>query len=412
MADGETSGAGPGVEPPHVTVGIVAAPALPDGLTADCVRDLSRELGSRHPEVQWRFRLVRDALVAPPAGDGEIVAAARRRLLDGNWDLVVVVTDLPLRAVRRPVVAHASPLHGVAVLSVPALGTVALRHRARDVLLRLIGVLLGEAREVGPGARPARARSARITRRLRELASEVDEQSQAVLFTTRVLTGHLGLLLGMVRANRPWQLARGLSRALVAAGAAGTFALVTPDVWRIADVVGWLRLGALTVLSVTALSVTLVLGARLWERADRRGVRQQVVLFNLATTATVVTGVLALYAALLALSLLAALLLLVPQLLADTLGHPVALRDHLEVAWLTASLATVGGALGAGLESDEAVRRAAYTYRTSTATEAEAPGWSGIGTSTDIALGPGGPGMKEVGADCRDGQETARDQDR
>jgi hypothetical protein len=115
------------VVPPHVTVGIVAAPALADDLTSDCVRDLSRELRARHPEVHWRFRLVRDALVAPPAGDGEIVAAARRRLLDGNWDLVMVATDLPLRAARRPVVAHASPLHGVAVLSVPALGTVALR---------------------------------------------------------------------------------------------------------------------------------------------------------------------------------------------------------------------------------------------------------------------------------------------
>jgi hypothetical protein len=412
VADDETSGAGPGVVPPDVTMGVVAAPALPDGLAADCVRDLSRELGARHPEVQWRFRLVRDALVAPPASDAEIVAAARRRLLDGDWDLVIVVTDLPLRAARRPVVAHASPLHGVAVLSVPALGTVALRHRARDALLRLVDVLLGEARDAGSGARAARARSARITRRLRELASEGDEQAHAVLFTTRVLTGHLGLLLGMVRANRPWQLARGLSRALAAAGAAGAFALVTSDVWRIADVLGWLRLGAITVLSVTALTVTLVLGARLWERADRRGVRQQVVLFNLATSATVLTGVVALYAALLVLSLLAALLLVVPQLLAHTLRHPVALRDYLEVAWLTSSLATVGGALGAGLETDEAVRRAAYTYRTSTATESEASEGPGIGTSADTARGPGGPGMKEVGADRRDGQETARDQDR
>jgi hypothetical protein len=141
------------------------------------------------------------------------------------------------------------------------------------------------------------------------------------------------------------------------------------------------------------------------------------VLFNLATSATVLTGVLALYAALLALSLLAALLLVVPHLLAHTLGHPVALRDYLEVAWLTSSLATVGGALGAGLESDEAVRRAAYTYRTSTATESEATEWPGMGTSTDTARGPGGPGMEEagmeeVGADRRDGQETGRDQER
>jgi hypothetical protein len=412
VADGETSGAGPEVVPPDVTVGIVAAPALPDGLAGDCARDLRGELGTRHPEVHWHFRLVHDALVAPPAGDGELVAAARRRLLDGDWDLAIVLTDLPLGAALRPVVAHASPLHGVAVLSVPALGTVALRHRAREALLRLVGVLLGEARDAGPGARAARARSARITRRLRELASEVDEQAQAVVFTTRVLTGHLGLLLGMVRANRPWQLARGLSRALVAAGAAGAFALVTPDLWRIADVLGWQRLGAVTVLSVTALTVTLVLGAQLWERADRRGVRQQVVLFNLATSATVLTGVVALYAALFGLSLLAALLLVVPRLLAEELAHPVALRDYLDVAWLTSSLATVGGALGAGLESDEAVRRAAYTYRTSTATESEAAGRPGIGTSTDVALGPLEPGMEEVGADGRDGQETARDQDR
>jgi hypothetical protein len=184
-----------------------------------------------------------------------------------------------------------------------------------------------------------------------------------VRFTARVLTGNLRLLVGMVRANRPWRLAARLSRALTAAVAAGVFALITSDVWRLADAFGWLRLSVVGPGAVVATVVTLIAGADLWERARGRRARKQVALFNLATAATVVIGVLALDAALFVLALLAALLLVVRPLFAQGLGHPATLADHLELAWLTSSLATVGGALGAGLESDEAVREAAYTYR-------------------------------------------------
>src|SRR4051794_27015593 len=74
----------------------------------------------------------------------------------------------------------------------------------------------------------------------------------------------------MVRANRPWRLIVRLSRALAAAAAAVVFALVTSDLWVLADALNWLRLLVLNVLSVGATVVWLIAAPRLWE-ARRAG---------------------------------------------------------------------------------------------------------------------------------------------
>jgi hypothetical protein len=269
---------------------------------------------------------------------------------------VVCLTDLPIELDRRPVVAHASPVHGVAVLSVPALGAVALRRRALETAVGLVRSLAGDD-DADPEGR------AQAGRRLRELASDPDDPDDGIRFTARVLSGNLRLLVGMVRANRPWRLTVRLSRALTAAIAAGVFALVTSDIWRLADTFGALRLTTVAVGSVVAVVVTLIVGAHLWERGRGTRARKQVALFNLATVATVVIGVLSLYLALFVLALAGALLLVPGQLFAEGLGHAARLPDYLELSWLTCSLATVGGALGAGLEDDDQVREAAYSFR-------------------------------------------------
>jgi hypothetical protein len=109
--------------------------------------------------------VVEDGLVRPPADDAEIVTAARDRLLAEEWDLAVVVTDLPLSVDRRTVVAHASPVHGVAVLSLPALGAVARRRRALQTTVGLLRILLGADTD-GEGDPAA------LRRRVRELATD------------------------------------------------------------------------------------------------------------------------------------------------------------------------------------------------------------------------------------------------
>jgi hypothetical protein len=199
---------------------------------------------------------------------------------------------------------------------------------------------------------------------LHELGDQVEADSHGFGLVAGVITGNLRLLLGMLRSNLPWRLAIRLSRALAAALAAGVFALVTSDIWRLADRFGPARLALLTVCSVAAVMLAIVLGAGLWERTPAGGpAREQIIMFNVVTLATVVIGVLALYAALPVLNLIGAFLLVPDQSLADALGHDSGVLAVAGLAWLATSVATIGGALGAGLESDEAVREAAYGYR-------------------------------------------------
>jgi hypothetical protein len=350
-----------------VILGVVSAPGISTELAERLRPDLAECIGTRLPGVDWVVRFVSDPLVDGPADLTELISAARRRLIDERWHLMVCVTDLPLQTARRPVVAHASMTHGVAVLSLPALGAVGVTRRALEATTRLVAALVGDTDPgtdpvAGGGERPRRR--AALTRRLHELGDQVETDSHGFGLVAGVITGNLRLLLGMLRSNRPWRLAIRLSRALAAALAAAVFALVTSDIWRLADQFGPARLALLTVCSVTAVVLAIVLGAGLWERTPANGpAREQIIMFNVVTLATVVIGVLALYAALLVLNLIGAFLLVPHQSLADALGHDSGPLAVAGLAWLATSVATIGGALGAGLESDEAVREAAYGYR-------------------------------------------------
>ncbi|MEU5565039.1 hypothetical protein [Micromonospora musae] len=79
-----------------------------------------------------------------------------------------------------------------------------------------------------------------------------------------------------------------------------------------------------------------------------------------------VIGVLALYVTLAALTIIGAIALVPWDLIADSTGQPAGVAHQVKLGWLASSLATVGGALGAGLESDSAVREAAYRYQPDT----------------------------------------------
>jgi uncharacterized membrane protein len=364
----------------QLVVGLLAAPGVAYELAEELARELPGLLRRRFPGVDWRVVVELEPMAAASDDDVDLVDIAHKRILAEGWKLAVCLTDFPIHVGNRPVTAYASATHGVGLVSVPALGAVNLDERVRRAVLRLVEGLLGETVDPGGGGSGDRDRHARMRRRLEELASPLGraevQEDRAVRFVTAVGRGNLRLLIGMVRANRPWRLVAGLSRAIVGALGLAIFGVASPGVWLIADGMTWWRLGVISTVSIVATFLSLIVAHGLWERhySPKPEARERVVLFNLATSLTVIIGVLTLYLSLLAINGAAAAILVAPGVFGRELGHPVGVGDYLALAALVSSLATLGGALGAALENDRAVREAAYGYRPDTRTEADAGG--------------------------------------
>jgi len=350
----------------EIAVGLLAAPTMAD-MAEQLARELPEMLAARFPGVRFTAHLAIEPLASAAGFREDLVQLARRRMLDEGWNVAVCLTDLPLRVGRQPVTAHLSVTLGVLLLSVPALGAIATATRARETVVRLLDDLLTERlHRPRPGVTHGRARTF-VSSRLHGFAYPVGRadrfEAGSVRFVTAGVRGNVRLVLGMVRANRPWRLVAGLSRALVAALGTSAFTLTSPGVWRIANGMGWPRLIALSLGTIVGTCVLIITVHGLWERSPNQAVREQVALFNAATALTLAFGISALYLALFALNSIAGGALVAPGVLESELHHPVSVRDYLWLAWLVSSLATIGGALGAAIESDATVREAAYGFR-------------------------------------------------
>lgn len=258
------------------------------------------------------------------------------RARDEPWDLVVGLTELPLRGDDgRYLLIDTDPQQQAAVLSLPALGGVRVHRRSSHALRELIRGM----------AQPAPGSDRRVPLPRRR--------------------GRWRLLLGMVLANRPWLLVPGLKSALVAALTTGAIATVNSTVWLLAGSLSWWRLVIATIVSIALVVGWLVIDGELWDHPDddSRQARERARLYNTSTLITLTVGAVICYVALYVLNLLWALFVLDPAVMGGYLKESLHCGDLFVLAWFVASAATVGGALGSGLESDEAIRAAAYSKR-------------------------------------------------
>jgi hypothetical protein len=340
-----------------IVIGLIADPELPAEIAEDLADKLPELLaGQVNADVQWRV-VTRHEPLPVRQRPKALIGTVREVLKREHWDLAICITDLPLQVDGRPVVAEASPDQGIGLISLPALGPARERERARDAIVRLIGELLAGRNDLGRDQGPTFADTPA------HLAVRPQRSALGVRFVASAAGGNVRLLGGMIRANRPWRLVLGLLSALTAAVATAAIANLNSTVWRVADAQGTLRLLLLTVASLAGMSIWLIVVHKLWRRPSEHMSRQQAALFNVTTTVTLLIGVGTLYVGLFAFNLITGVLVVAEHPLSSTLGHPVDVGTHLRLAWFVSSVATVGGALGSGLESNAAVRAAAYRYQ-------------------------------------------------
>lgn len=316
-----------------IRVGLVADPAKPT--------QIARRFGDLHPpdgedRRDWALEVVSEPFTVACEDVDTALSRLNDQAHEHQWDVVVGLTELPLRDEDGGyLLIETDPQHRTAVLSLPALGGLRMHKRSRHALRELISGMFDPTSERGHRV-PLPRRS-----------------------------GRWRLLLGMVLANRPWALVPGLKTALVAALTTGAIATINSTVWLLAGSLSTWRLVVATITSIALVVGWLVIDGGLWDRPDHDSspARDRSRLYNTSTLVTLTVGVLICYIALYVLNVLWALFILDPAVMSSYLKQPFRYADLFVLAWFVASAATLGGALGSGLESDEAIRAATYSKR-------------------------------------------------
>ncbi|MGF9660907.1 hypothetical protein AAIH25_03440 [Arthrobacter crystallopoietes] len=318
------------MKPIHVR--LVADPATPT--------EIARRMTDLHPaggdRDVWDIEVVSEPFTTGSEDVDTAMARLRDQARQHEWDLVIGLTELPIHDDDgRYLLAEIDPQRRTAVLSLPALGGLRMHARSRQAVRALVS----------------------------GMADPTPRDEHRVPLPR--LSGRWRLLLGMVLANRPWRLVPGLKSALVAALATGAVATINSTVWLLAGSLSWWRLMVATIASIALVVAWLVIDGELWDRPDDNSAeaRERSRLYNTSTLVTLTIGVLICYLALYVVNLTWALFVLDPAVMGGYLQTSLGYGDLFVLSWFVASAATVGGALGSGLESDEAIRAAAYSKR-------------------------------------------------
>jgi hypothetical protein len=228
---------------------LIADPGAPAAIAQRLSESLPEALADgAPPNDKWEVSTRRHAY--PVDEQAEVVEVVRTvDPASEDEDIVIYLTDLPRRLGTSPLIADISVGNRFGLISIPGVGGLLIDRRLKN----LAQTIVAEVTRQRPGAQnPFMKQLTRI------------QDGDVVRYVAPTILSRLRLLTGMVYANRPWRLAAGLSKVLMAAFATGAVSLAYPTIWQLSATMGPWRLSAATILASAAMIAWLILDHKLW----------------------------------------------------------------------------------------------------------------------------------------------------
>lgn len=267
-------------------------------------------------------------------------------------DVTVLLTEIPRHTGGHPLVSEIFPEEQVAVLSCPTFGAWSTKKRILTTMVDSVIRIAPTAEHRDPE---------RYGLRWTEWSDNAADDG--LVLTAGTFLGKPRMVLGMTVANDPWRTAPQLSSALAAASATGAFGIFYHSIWQMSDALSTTRLLFIGLLAVSAMVFWLIAGNRLWDRPRHERYSTVVLLYNLSTILTLALCTLILYACLVLLILAASAIVIDPDFMSQVVGTEVGPVNYLDIAWLSAAMGTVAGALGSSFDSETDLRRLTHGQR-------------------------------------------------
>lgn len=357
-----------------ITVGLIPAPELPTFITHKLAEIMPNEFNQEiDGDISWELSVFPDPLTGAAENVDKLIERAEAIKESNQWDYAVCLTDLPIFSKKGVVLGDVNDNEGVAQISIPAFGLPPVQKKVKQAIIQVVGELYYRVNEdYSINGESANRHKGLLERGFlfspirKNTQTDGIEKSDVRFILKPKLYGRLKLLLGMTHANRPWSIIPSFKRVMAIAFATGAYGLIFPTLWRLSAVYEWPRFIILTLAVILAMIIWITFAHNLWEKPSEKSQRKLRLLYNTTTIMTLLVAVGVYYVTLFMLFLGVVAFLVPPETFSDVVGieeKKISFLHFFHLGWLVTSVATVAGAVGSSLESDETARNIMYGYR-------------------------------------------------